>query len=304
MTGAHSDSIVPAPAAHPASAPVPRPSGAPAEAPRFRSASMRVLDLSLGQMLWSRRTIFLALVVGSPLALGLLFRVLSAFGLSGAMRAGGVAMGGPAIFGGMVWLLYLRFIVPILGVFYGTALIADEVEDKTVTYLFVRPIPRSAVLVGKYLAYLVTTACVVLPSVVLLYLLVAPLGNGSLAGTFPALVKDLALLGIGLAAYGALFAFIGAQFKHPLVTGLVFAFGWEQVALMLPGYLRRVTIAYYLQSLVPHSMPADGLGAALQSLFRDAPPVWVSLAWLAGCVVLFLALAARATGRREYVLEQ
>ncbi|HNV02606.1 MAG TPA: ABC transporter permease subunit [Vicinamibacterales bacterium] len=265
---------------------------------------MRVLDLSLGQMLWSRRTIFLALVVGSPLALGLLFRILSAFGVSGAMRAGGVAMGGPAIFGSMVWLLYLRFIVPVLGVFYGTALIADEVEDKTVTYLFVRPIPRSAVLVGKYLAYLVTTACVVLPSVVLLYLLVAPLGNGSLAGAFPALVKDLALLGIGLAAYGALFAFIGARFKHPLVTGLVFAFGWEQVALMLPGYLRRVTIAYYLQSLVPHSMPAGGLGSALQSLFRDAPPVWVSLAWLAGCVVVFLALAARATGCREYVLDQ
>ncbi|HOQ61497.1 MAG TPA: ABC transporter permease [Vicinamibacterales bacterium] len=265
---------------------------------------MRVFDLSLGQMLWSRRTIFLALVVGSPLALGLLFRILSAFGVSSAMRAGGVAMGGAAIFGSMVWLLYLRFIVPVLGVFYGTALIADEVEDKTVTYLFVRPIPRSAVLVGKYLAYLVTTACVVLPSVVLLYLLVAPLGNGSLAGTFPALVKDLALLGIGLAAYGALFAFIGARFKHPLVTGLVFAFGWEQVALMLPGYLRRVTIAYYLQSLVPHSMPAGGLGSALQSLFRDAPPVWVSLAWLAGCVVVFLALAARATGRREYVLEQ
>ena len=57
----------------------------------------------------------------------------------------------------MIWLLYLRFIVPVLGVFYGTALIADEVEDKTITYLFTRPIPRGAVLLGKYLAYLACT---------------------------------------------------------------------------------------------------------------------------------------------------
>ena len=50
----------------------------------------------------------------------------------------------------MFWWLYIRFIVPVLGVFYGTSLIADEVEDKTITYLFTRPVPRSAVLLGKY----------------------------------------------------------------------------------------------------------------------------------------------------------
>ncbi len=58
------------------------------------------------------------------------------------------------MFGLMIWVFYLRFIVPVLGVFYGTSLMADEVEDKTITYLFTRPIPRGAVLVGKYLAYL------------------------------------------------------------------------------------------------------------------------------------------------------
>jgi hypothetical protein len=274
------------------------------QAPPFFSAAMRVFDLSLGQMLWSRRTIFLGLVVGSPLALGVLFRVLEAMGITGGVRIEGASVPGPTVFSGMIWLLYLRFIVPVLGVFYGTALIADEVDDKTITYLFVRPIPRGAVLTGKYLAYLVTTVCVVLPSVVLLYLLVVPLGHGSLAASFPALLKDLGLLGVGLAAYGALFAFIGAYFKYPLVTGLLFAFGWEQLALLLPGYLRRLTIAYYLQSLVPHSMPQEGLGSALQALFREVPPVWVSLVWLAGYVVVFIALAAHTVERREYVLEQ
>jgi ABC-2 type transport system permease protein len=305
MSDTPPDLTVPAPQAPAAPRPAPGPAALPRQAPPFASAAMRVFDLSLGQMLWSRRTIFLALIVGSPLALGLLFRVLEMIGVGGAIRVGGAsAVNGPTVFGGMIWLLYLRFIVPVLGVFYGTALIADEVDDKTITYLFVRPIPRGAVLVGKYLAYLVTTVFVVLPSVVVLFVLVVPLGHGSLAVAFPALLKDLGLLGLGLAAYGALFAYAGARFRHPLVAGLVFAFGWEQLALLLPGYLRRLTIAYYLQSLVPHSMPQGGLGSALQSLFRDVPPVWVSLLWLAGCIVVFLALAARTVGRREYVLEQ
>lgn len=275
----------------------------PREAPPFVTAALRVFDLSLGQMLWSRRTIFLALVVGSPLALGVLFRVLEMLGI-GDMRVGRNPVSGATVFGGMIWLLYLRFMVPVLGVFYGTALVADEVEDKTITYLFVRPIARGAVLAGKYLAYLVTTIFVVLPSVVLLYLLVVPLGGGSLASAFPDMLKDLGLLAVGLAAYGAIFAFIGARFKHPLVAGLVFAFGWEQLALIIPGYLRHLTVAYYLQALVPHTMPAEGLGSALQAIFRDTPSTVVSLVWLLGFIVVFVFLAGRVTERREYVLEQ
>lgn len=275
---------------------------APRRGPSFLQAAFRVFDLSLGQMLWSRRTIFLALLVGSPLALGLLFRVLETFGIG--PRTGQSLMPGATIFGGMIWLLYLRFIVPVLGVFYGTALIADEVDDKTITYLFVRPVSRAAVLAGKYLAYLATTVFVVLPSVVLLYLLVVPIGRGSLAASFPALLTDLGLLALGLAAYGAIFSFIGAWLKHPLVTGLIFAFGWEQLALVLPGYLRRFTVAYYLQALVPHAMPAEGLSGLLQSLFRDVPSPAVSIAWLLVMTVGFVYLAGRAVERREYVLEQ
>ena len=37
-------------------------------APGFLPSALRVFDLSLGEMLWSRRTIFMALVVGAPVA--------------------------------------------------------------------------------------------------------------------------------------------------------------------------------------------------------------------------------------------
>src|SRR5688500_5390814 len=101
----------------------------------FWAASRRVFDLSLGEMLWSRRTIFMALVVGGPVVLAIIVRVLEMLGMP-ALRVNGQRIAGMGVFGVMIWMLFLRFIVPILGVFYGTALMADEIEDKTITYLF------------------------------------------------------------------------------------------------------------------------------------------------------------------------
>lgn len=267
------------------------------------AASVRVFDLSLGEMLWSRRTIFMGLLVCGPLLLSAIFRAVELMGIP-ALRIEGARISGPSIFGMMIWVLYLRFIVPLLGVFYGTALIADEVEDKTITYLFTRPIPRRAVLIGKYLAYLACTVLVVLPSLMVAYFLTVPIGGGSIASSFPALVVDLAILGLGLAVYGAVFAWIGALFKHPLVVGLVFIFGWEQAVLVLPGYLKRFTVAYYLQALVPHAMPQDSATSLLQAIFRDVPSAPASVAWLGVFLAVFLALAARTVEQREYVLEQ
>jgi ABC-type transport system involved in multi-copper enzyme maturation permease subunit len=267
----------------------------------YLAAAARVFDLSIGDMLWSRRTIFMALVVCGPVLLAIVARLVQASGVA-PLRVNGVQVGGAAIFGMMIWVLFLRFIIPVLGVFYGTSLIADEVEDKTITYLFTRPIPRGAILLGKYLAYLVCTTLVVLPSIMIVYFLIVPFGE--IPASFGALVKDLGILALGLAVYGALFALIGAVLKRPLVIGLVFAFGWEQVAMLMPGYLKRFTVAYYLQALIPHAMPSEGVVSLLQSVFREAPGAAASLLWLFVTLAVSLGLAMRAVERREYVLEQ
>lgn len=271
--------------------------------PSFLASSLRIFDLSLSRMLWSRGTVFMALVIGLPVMIALICRGVVAVAGANA-KLDGVPISGGALFGAMMWLLYLRFIVPILAVFYGTSLMADEVEDKTITYLFTRPIPRGAVMAGKYLAYLACTILVVLASVVIVFFLVVPINGGSIAGSFLDLVKDLILLAVGLIAYGALFSWVGAQFKRPLLTGLVFVFGWEQVALAFPGYLKRFTIIYYLQSLVPHAMPQDDLLGMLQSMMRETVPLSTVTIALATITIVFLGLAIRVVGRREYVLDQ
>lgn len=269
--------------------------------PSFVSSALRVFDLSLGEMLWSRRTIFMALVLAAPVILALVSRVVQAMGVA-PLRVNGVRVGGAGIFGMMIWVLFIRFTIPILGVFYGTSLIADEVDDKTLTYLFTRPVQRGAVLVGKYLAYLVCTVLVVLPSIMVVYFLIVPVAE--IAGSFKLLVIDLGIMALGLAAYGALFALVGTVLKRPLVVGLVFAFGWEQLAMLMPGYLRRFTLAYYLQGLVPHAMPSDGVSSLIQAVFSESPTAVTCLTWLGVAIVVSLFLGQRAIERREYVLEQ
>jgi ABC-type Na+ efflux pump permease subunit len=271
--------------------------------PRLLTSAARIFDLSLGQMLWSRRSVFLGLVVGGPVVLAAALRLGEVFGFLFTFDRPRAA--GTVVYGMMIWLIYVRFLVPVLGVFYGTSLIADEVDDKTLTYLFTRPIQRSAVIIGKYLAYLVCTVLLLLPSVVIVFFLVVPLGRGATIGAmFPTLLTDLGMLALGLAAYGAVFAFVGARLKRPLLVGLLFALGWEPAVLIAPGYLKRATVAYYLQALVRHAMPQDSPASSLMQIFREIPPVSTSLIGLAVIVGLGLWLAGRTVERREYVLEQ
>jgi ABC-type transport system involved in multi-copper enzyme maturation permease subunit len=269
--------------------------------PGFWNGVARVFDLSLGEMLWSRRTIFMAVVLAAPVVLALAIRIVAASGVA-PLRVNGAPVSGTVIFGIVVWWLYVRFVVPVLGIFYGTSLIADEVEDKTLTYLFTRPVPRSAVLLGKYVAYLVCTGLVVLPSLTIVFFLLVPWPE--IGSAFPTLVTDLGLLLLGLAAYGALFAFVGTVMKRPLVAGLVFVFGWEQVAMVMPGDLRQFTLVYYLQGLVPHAIPTEGIASLLATVFADSPSVISCVLALGGAFLVSLLLAMRAVERREYVLGQ
>jgi ABC-type transport system involved in multi-copper enzyme maturation permease subunit len=236
--------------------------------------------------------------------LALISRIVWMMVPSESFRINGEAVSGAGTFGLMIWLLYVRFIVPILGVFYGTALIADEVDDRTITYLFTRPIPRGAVLAGKYLAYLACTVLLILPSVVIVFFLMVPMGGSGVASAFPSLLADLGMLAAGLAAYGAVFAWVGARVRRPLVAGLVFVLGWEPGVLLFPGYLKRLTVAYYLQALVPHAMPQDSAISVLMQVFTDVPRVIVSVSAILVLTLGALWAAARTVESREYVLEQ
>src|SRR5436190_546201 len=98
----------------------------------------RIFELTLGELL-ARRTAFVAIAAGAPVLLAIVARLALASGTA-TFVVNGNRLDTESMFGTVVSVLYLRFVVPALGLFYGTSLIADEVEEKTITYLFVRPI--------------------------------------------------------------------------------------------------------------------------------------------------------------------
>ena len=64
-------------------------------------------------------------------------------------------------------------------------------------------------------------------------------------------------------------------------------------------------MAYYVQALVPHAMPAEGgVASLLQSVFQETPSAPVAILVLTLVTVGSLMLAIRTVERREYVLEQ
>ena len=62
-----------------------------------------------------------------------------------------------AVFTEILMVFFLQFYIVILALFYGTSITAEEVENRTLCYLITRPIPKPAIVLGKFAAY--TPSC-------------------------------------------------------------------------------------------------------------------------------------------------
>jgi len=256
-------------------------------------ATRAVFDLSLEGMLISRRSAFMAALLGLPIAFAILYRV---------QVAGDATphLSGFDFYGLIVSLYYVRNAIPFTALFYASALVGDEVEGRTITFLLTRPVPRAAILLGKFAAYVATGLALCLPSVVVTFLLLASAGGldrvGPLVGE---LARDLGVIALALLAYGALFTLLGVVLRRPVIPGLMFLLLWEMLA-NLPGYLPRFTVTAYLRSLIPYRPALEGLS----ELFGQVLPTSLSLAVLSGIAVIGLAAAVGIFSIREYVPEQ
>jgi ABC-2 type transport system permease protein len=257
-----------------------------------------VFGLALEGMIWSRRSIFMAVLLGLPMVFALIYRV--AQGAGTAVRTSGFDLYGQIVAFYYVRMALLPGVLPLAALFYATALVADEVEDKTITYLLTRPIRRPAILVGKFAAYLVTTVCLTLPAlVVTFFTLVTARGTAGLSAFVPDLFRDMGVLVLTLVVYGAFFTLLGILLRRPLVLGLLFLFIWE-LTFMGPGYVPRFTLASYVWSLVSYHPPQEGLGGILGQVLPSA----LCLQVLGVVTVLFLGVSAWIFSRREFVLDQ
>lgn len=254
-----------------------------------------IFRLSLSVLLRSRRTLIIGLLCFLPV-LGSLLGSLLILGKVASHELTGFTITSFVIVNG-----YIMVLLVVVTLFYGTALVSDELEDKTITYLFMRPVSKAAIYVGKYCAYLVVASLLLIPSAALCFLVAMSAdASGEAVRHLPILLQDLGVLAIGILAYGALYALIGAVTKRPVFIGLAFSFVWETLVTFIPGYLSKLTIKHYLMALLPHPVGQRGV----LNLFETSTPGWVAVIVLLMVTAGLLALGAWAFTNREYVLEQ
>jgi len=211
-----------------------------------------------------------------------------------------------AVFTEILMVFFLQFYIVILSLFYGTSVTAEEVEGRTLSYLITRPIPKPAIVLGKYSAYTLLMTLMVAVSLALSYFVLnaSRLAQPSLYLTF---LRYLGVLVLGILAYTAFFAFLGAFLKKAIIVGLIFGFGWENVIQYFPGSTQNFSLVHYLKSLLPYrpaGMGSGGRGVALL-LFRLEPtPPLVAVLMLAAIAGAFLALACWVFRTKEYLYEE
>jgi ABC-2 type transport system permease protein len=260
----------------------------------FAAAARAVFDLSLEGMIWTRRSLLMALLVAAPVAFAILYRVVL------VSHTATRPVTPEDLYAVIVAMYWIRNVLPLAALFYATSLIADEVEGRTLTYLVTRPLTRGSIFAGKFAAYLVTALSLALPAaVVTFFVLLSTNGWSTVASAAGDLLRDLGVMALTLVAYGALFALLGVLLKRPVIPGLMFLYGWELLA-NLPGYLPRFTLTAWLRSLIHHRPAQEGLSG----LFQQVLPAGQSLAVLIGASAVLLAAAAWIFSTREYVLEQ
>jgi len=203
------------------------------------------------------------------------------------------------IFSNIILAFYLQFLVLILALFYGTSISAEELEGKTLTYLTTRPVPKSAIILGKYAAYTALVIGIILLGVVFSFLVlnVDRLLDFSI---YEILFRDMAVLALALMAYTALFTFAGTVLKRSIMFGLIFSFGWENVIQYFPGSTQKFAVAHYLKSLIP----AERTGRFSFLLFRLEPSPPVTAVFMLFLITAgFLLLSCLVFSWKEYILE-
>ncbi len=206
---------------------------------------------------------------------------------------------------------FLQFLSVLVALFYATALMADEIDNKTITYLFTRPVRKYSIIIGKFAAYLLEVSSLLIPSMLLTFLIIAA-GNGIFSKPILGLShfsKQLGATILALIAYGSIFTFFGAWWKRPVVLGLLFAFGWEKMAIVAPGAIKKFSVIHYLMSLFPESTAMRGFRPhgppgmpGMPGIIPDSSAL-VSIIVLLAITSVFLGLAIFTVYRKEYKFE-
>ena len=132
---------------------------------------------------------------------------------------------------------------PIVTMALATAAFGDEVDDRTLNYLTLKPVPRYQIVVPKFLACVIVAA----PILIISSMLAVAIGLGG--GIKPLLAIAIALFA-GVVAYASVFTWAGLISSRALAFGLVYVFLWEGLVSTFLEGIRYVSVRNYTLAIM------------------------------------------------------
>jgi ABC-2 type transport system permease protein len=233
-----------------------------------------IFSLTLRQLAGSRRLWLVLALVALPILAAVLFHV------------GETETTSARFADNVTTTLVASGILPLVMLLFATSAFGNELVDRTLVYITLKPLARWRIVVPKLVAALVVGGIPVAASG---FLAVALVEDGALAG---ALATGLGLL-VGAAAYAAIFTWAGLATRHALLIGLVYVFVWEATLAAYLDGIRFLSIRRYTLSLI-HGLDADRLR-------RIDDPLGVGVVLVCAAVVVagFTLLAVRKLRRMD-----
>lgn len=141
-------------------------------------------------------------------------------------------------------------LAPLTALLYAAGIIQDEVEEQTLTYLLLRPLPRWAIYAVRVIAAWLTTT--LLTSVfTTLTLIVIYWNTPELWGeVLPRRAAIFAgVMALAQAGYCSLFGIFGLLTRRALFAGLAYILAFEAMLANFDAVVRRLTVMFYFRVL-------------------------------------------------------
>jgi len=199
--------------------------------------------------------------------------------------------------------LYFSRVNLFVALYLGCAALGEEIEAKTIPYLLVRPVPRSALLLGRWLAGAFNAGVLLSAAFAVAYVAtVGQMGWKALRVDLPVFGFALAALWLSLTAYTSFFVLLSILVRWPLLIGLALLFLWEEFAAKMPGTMAHFTLLHHVYSLLAHWTGEPTYVALASPLGDKLLTAAQSLQVLCGVAVVSLVLALLRFRKRAFLV--
>lgn len=238
-----------------------------------------VLRLTLRQLGGRVRLLFILLLAALPVGLTALLILTS----SGSDESNG------DFIDAIIDALVIAGALPIVALVLATASFGNEVEDKTLSYVLLKPVPRWLIALPKMLAPIAIGG----PALVLSGVASTALGGSSTQFVVADDARAILAVGVavlcGVVAYSAVFTWAGLITTRALAAGLIYVFIWEGFLSSLMEGVRYLSIRAYTLAIL-HGVDGESF-RELEGRVIELPAAIVGVA--AVTVVFFLLTVRR-----------